>query len=503
MIIRAPDVGRKIRWVIREGFMRFGARDKKLSNRGSRRTCGLRSQHNFRDRGERYNIRSGRHKETARDADIGDWPSRTEREEDAVVQRDCAEEEVGESVGGMTKSRREGRGVAVLMCVYLCIALGRPESEAPVLLLLRRPLWTCCEFGTRYYDGLWLHIATACVAYPSQDGLCLIPCGEVERETIAEQDIYLEKPRAHRKPGTGLPMRRDPGCFRVRLSLRDPAHSMTVSVLKSALLAQSTAPGLSWVEFSAGTDWERADYRGAKYTRLICACSSQAREVYLRFRNADPNRMDQSRYGLADSTQSLSDIAVLPRELRHLTFDDRSGWKLTDKEIPWLNFSLGGKPPKPVSYLKDWASYYEWRGRAHHPIRFDARSVVPEHSAALCCPVLERYTTQHRHGEGLDRAFAEQTFIPPCAAHRHFVLNINNDKVPDLPFVLAECSIILSGVPPSTLPFLSPCNLATQTGSPQRMEDSQGDFLWLKLGAPDSGSIDLAVETTGYAFATV
>ncbi|KAJ6448958.1 hypothetical protein C8R47DRAFT_1171845 [Mycena vitilis] len=56
--------------------------------------------------------------------------------------------------------------------------------------------------------------------------------------------------------------------------------------------------------------------------------------------------------------QYLPGSSLLSRQ--HLT--DRSGWKLTDKEIPWLNFSLGGKPPKPVSYLKDWASYYEWRG---------------------------------------------------------------------------------------------------------------------------------------------
>ncbi|KAJ7666809.1 hypothetical protein DFH06DRAFT_1085985 [Mycena polygramma] len=56
--------------------------------------------------------------------------------------------------------------------------------------------------------------------------------------------------------------------------------------------------------------------------------------------------------------QYLPGASLLGRQ--HLT--ERPGWKLTDKEIPWLNFSLGGKPLKPASYLQDWASYYEWRG---------------------------------------------------------------------------------------------------------------------------------------------
>ncbi|KAJ6535115.1 hypothetical protein B0H19DRAFT_1185015 [Mycena capillaripes] len=45
---------------------------------------------------------------------------------------------------------------------------------------------------------------------------------------------------------------------------------------------------------------------------------------------------------------------------QHLT--ERAGWKLTDKETPWLDFSFGGKPPKPTSFAHNWASYYEWRG---------------------------------------------------------------------------------------------------------------------------------------------
>lgn len=41
---------------------------------------------------------------------------------------------------------------------------------------------------------------------------------------------------------------------------------------------------------------------------------------------------------------------------------ERTGWKLPEKEIPWLDFSFGGKPPKVASFEQNWASYYEWRG---------------------------------------------------------------------------------------------------------------------------------------------
>ncbi|KAJ7457457.1 hypothetical protein FB451DRAFT_1353730 [Mycena latifolia] len=41
---------------------------------------------------------------------------------------------------------------------------------------------------------------------------------------------------------------------------------------------------------------------------------------------------------------------------------DRAGWKLSDKETPWLDFSFGGKPPKPVAFEQNWASYYKWCG---------------------------------------------------------------------------------------------------------------------------------------------
>jgi hypothetical protein len=41
---------------------------------------------------------------------------------------------------------------------------------------------------------------------------------------------------------------------------------------------------------------------------------------------------------------------------------ERPGWRLSDKETPWLDFSFGGKPPKLASFEHNWASYYEWWG---------------------------------------------------------------------------------------------------------------------------------------------
>ncbi|KZT33034.1 hypothetical protein SISSUDRAFT_445453 [Sistotremastrum suecicum HHB10207 ss-3] len=46
-------------------------------------------------------------------------------------------------------------------------------------------------------------------------------------------------------------------------------------------------------------------------------------------------------------------------------FDEVEGWKLPDKDIPWLNFdeARGRNPPKSLPNFEDsWTSYYEWRG---------------------------------------------------------------------------------------------------------------------------------------------
>jgi len=43
---------------------------------------------------------------------------------------------------------------------------------------------------------------------------------------------------------------------------------------------------------------------------------------------------------------------------------ERAGWRLPDKQIPWLDFALSGSlPPKaPPSFEHTWAAYYKWRG---------------------------------------------------------------------------------------------------------------------------------------------
>lgn len=44
-------------------------------------------------------------------------------------------------------------------------------------------------------------------------------------------------------------------------------------------------------------------------------------------------------------------------------FDEGSGWKLPQNEIPWLTFSRGRKaPPFPPAFEHNWTSYYKWRG---------------------------------------------------------------------------------------------------------------------------------------------
>jgi hypothetical protein len=60
----------------------------------------------------------------------------------------------------------------------------------------------------------------------------------------------------------------------------------------------------------------------------------------------------------AKGTPYLYGFLLLERQ--HLR--ERAGWNLSDKEIPWLDFSLGGKPPKLPSFEQNWLSYYEWRG---------------------------------------------------------------------------------------------------------------------------------------------
>jgi hypothetical protein len=44
--------------------------------------------------------------------------------------------------------------------------------------------------------------------------------------------------------------------------------------------------------------------------------------------------------------------------------DDRQGWKLPDKEIPWLDFESNDIPPPPTppNFDHTWTSYYKWRG---------------------------------------------------------------------------------------------------------------------------------------------
>jgi hypothetical protein len=43
--------------------------------------------------------------------------------------------------------------------------------------------------------------------------------------------------------------------------------------------------------------------------------------------------------------------------------EDRAGWKLPDKEIPWLEFDDAHEPPSfPPNFESSWRSYYEWRG---------------------------------------------------------------------------------------------------------------------------------------------
>jgi hypothetical protein len=43
-------------------------------------------------------------------------------------------------------------------------------------------------------------------------------------------------------------------------------------------------------------------------------------------------------------------------------FDEKSGWKLPEEEIPWLTFSEGWKAPSfPPAFEQNWASYYRWR----------------------------------------------------------------------------------------------------------------------------------------------
>jgi hypothetical protein len=44
-------------------------------------------------------------------------------------------------------------------------------------------------------------------------------------------------------------------------------------------------------------------------------------------------------------------------------FDEKSGWTLPEKEIPWLSFGQGRAAPSfPPAFEHNWTSYYKWRG---------------------------------------------------------------------------------------------------------------------------------------------
>jgi len=44
-------------------------------------------------------------------------------------------------------------------------------------------------------------------------------------------------------------------------------------------------------------------------------------------------------------------------------FDDESGWRLAENDIPWLTFTHDRKAPSfPPTFEHNWTSYYKWRG---------------------------------------------------------------------------------------------------------------------------------------------